>query len=306
MSVAAFLIPLLILVSGLVAFIGNLVGRAIGRKRLTLLGVRPRYTAQIVTVVTGMMITVVTLAVVLLASQDARQALFHLQEVQQQTRQLEAQIAAQQRELRALQVRDIIYQNDQEVLRTVIDGRAPFDDIRRRVQTFVDLAARAARERGAAPGPDGATIVLSPPGLAADVIARDIAERAQRMAVRMIASENTVRGLPVHATVLVFPNTVVFREGQTIATASVNGRDSRGQIENALVDLAAAAAAVAKHDGVLSPPFALTTSPVDVRLDPAIVLETVDRVKTAGTVTTVRAVALIDTYTVGPLVITFR
>jgi len=305
-SVAAFLIPLLILVSGLVAFIGNLVGRAIGRKRLTLLGVRPRYTAQIVTVITGMMITVVTLAVVLLASQDARQALFHLQEVQQQTRQLEAQIATQQRELRALQVRDIIYQNDQEVLRTVIDGRAPFDDIRRRVQTFVDLAARAARERGAAPGPDGATIVLSPPGLTADVIARDIAERAQRMAVRMIASENTVRGLPVHATVLVFPNTVVFREGQTIATASVNGRDSRGQIENALVDLAAAAAAVAKRDGVLSPPFALTTSPVDVRLDPAIVLETVDRIKTAGTVTTVRAVALIDTYTVGPLVITFR
>lgn len=306
MSVAAFLIPLLILVSGLVAFIGNLVGRAIGRKRLTLLGVRPRYTAQIVTVITGMMITVVTLAVVLLASQDARQALFHLQEVQQQTRQLEAQIATQQRELRALQVRDIIYQNDQEVLRTVIDGRAPFDDIRRRVQTFVDLASRAARERGAAPGPDGATIVLSPPGLTADVIARDIAERAQRMAVRMIASENTVRGLPVHATVLVFPNTVVFREGQTIATASVNGRDSRGQIENALVDLAAAAAAVAKRDGVLSPPFALTTSPVDVRLDPAIVLETVDRIKTAGTVTTVRAVALIDTYTVGPLVVTFR
>jgi len=305
-SVAAFLIPLLILVSGLVAFIGNLVGRAIGRKRLTLLGVRPRYTAQIVTVITGMMITVVTLAVVLLASQDARQALFHLQEVQQQTRQLEAQIATQQRELRALQVRDIIYQNDQEVLRTVIDGRAPFDDIRRRVQTFVDLASRAARERGAAPGPDGATIVLSPPGLTADVIARDIAERAQRMAVRMIASENTVRGLPVHATVLVFPNTVVFREGQTIATASVNGRDSRGQIENALVDLAAAAAAVAKRDGVLSPPFALTTSPVDVRLDPAIVLETVDRIKTAGAVTTVRAVALIDTYTVGPLVITFR
>jgi len=81
MSVAAFLIPLLILVSGLVAFIGNMVGRAIGRRRLTLLGVRPRYTAQIVTVVTGMMITVVTLAVVLLASQDARQALFHLQEV---------------------------------------------------------------------------------------------------------------------------------------------------------------------------------------------------------------------------------
>ena len=306
MSVAALLIPILILVSGLVAFIGNLVGRAIGRRRLTLLGVRPRYTAQIVTVLTGMMITVVTLAAVLLASRDARQALFHLQEVQQQTRALEAQIAAQQRELRALQVRDIIYQNDQEVLRTVIDGKAPLDDIRRRVQTFVDLAARAARQRGAAAGQDGATIIISPPGLTVDVVARDIAERAQRMVVRMIASENTVRGLPVHATILVFPNVIVFREGQTVATASVDGRGTRPQIEAALVDLAAASAAEAKRDGIISPPFALTTSPVDVRVDPAVVLETVDRVKTARAPTTVRAVALLDTYTVGPLTLTFR
>jgi uncharacterized protein (DUF3084 family) len=268
--------------------------------------VRPRYTAQIVTVLTGMMITVVTLAVVLLTSQDARQALFHLQEVQQQTRQLEAQIAAQQRELRALQVRDIIYQNDQEVLRTVIDGRDSFDDIRRRVQTFVDLAAQAARQRGAAAGQDGATVVISPPGLTVDVVARDIAERGQRMVARMIASENTVRGLPVHATILVFPNVIVFHEGQTVATASVDGRQSRPQIEAALVDLAAASAGTAKRDGVIAPPFALTTSPVDVRIDPAVVLETVDRVKAAGAATTVRAVALLDTYTVGPLTLTFR
>jgi uncharacterized protein (DUF3084 family) len=306
MSVAAFLIPLLILVSGLVAFVGNLVGRVIGRKRLTIGGLRPRYTAQIVTVVTGMIITIVTLLVVLLASEDARQALFHLQEVQRQTRQFEDEIAAQRQELRALQVRDIIYQNDQEVLRTVIDGRAPLDDIRPRVQTFVDLAARAARQRGAAAGQDGATIVIAPPGLTVDVVARDIAERAQRMVVRMIASENTVRGLPVHATILVFPNAIVFHEGQTIATASVNGRDSRTQLEAALVDLAAVSAADAKRAGVISPPFALTASPVDVRLDPAVVLDTVDRLKAAGRTANVRAVALLDTYTVGPLVITFR
>jgi uncharacterized protein (DUF3084 family) len=302
----AILIVVLILLSGLVAFIGNLVGRAIGRRRLTLLGIRPRYTAQIITVMTGMLITVVTLAAVLLVSEDARQALFHLREIQQQTRDLENQIAAQQRELRALEVRDIIYQNDQEVLRTVIDGRAPFDDIRRRVQTFVDLAAQAARQRGAAAGQDGATILIAPPGLTVEVVARDIAERRQLMVVRMIASENTVRGLPVHATVLVFPNVAVFREGQTVATAVVDGRTSRGQIESALVGLAATAAATAKRDGVISPPFALTGSPVDVRLDPAVVLQTLDRLKTMNTSATVRAVALLDTYTVGPLILTFR
>jgi uncharacterized protein (DUF3084 family) len=306
MSVAVLLIPSLILASGLVAFIGNLVGRAIGRKRLTLLGLRPRYTAQIITVVTGMLITVVTLAAVLLVSQDARQAIFHLQEVRQQTHALEDKIETQQRDLRALEVRDIIYQNDQEVLRTVIDGRAPIDEIRRRVQTFVDLAAQAARQRGAAAGQDGATIIIAPPGLTVEIVAHDIAERRQSMVVRMIASENTVRGLPVHATVLVFPNVAVFKEGEIVATAAVDGRNSRSQIESALVDLAASAAASARRDGVISPPFALTASPVDIRLDPAVVLETLDRVKTRGAPSTVRAVALLDAYTVGPLVLTFR
>lgn len=306
MTVAAFLIPILILVSGLVAWIGNLVGRGIGRRRLTLLGLRPRYTAQVITVVTGMMITVVTLAAVLLASNDARQALFHLQEVQRQTRALEAQIAQQEDELRALQVRDIVYMNDQEVARTVIDGRAPIEEVRRRVQAFFDLAAQAARERGAAPGPDGVTVRISPPGLTADAVARDVAERGQPMVVRMIASENTVRGLPVRASVIVFPNVLVFKEGQTLAARRIDGRRSRAQVESGLLDLGAQAAAAARRQGIISPPFAPASSPPDVRIDPAIFLETLDRIKAARAPLEVRAVALVDTYTTGPVLVTFR
>ncbi len=306
MNVALFLIPTLILVSGLVAFIGNLVGRNIGRRRLTLLGLRPRYTAQVITVVTGMMITVVTLAVVLLVSNDARQALFHLQEVQQQTRTLEAQIAQQQAELKALQLRDIVYMNDQEVLRTVIDGRASLDDIRRRVQAFLDLAAQAARQRGAAPGADGVTVRISPPGLAADAVAQDIAERGQLMVVRMIAIENTVRGLPVRATIIVFPNVLVFKEGQTIASRRLDGRASRTQIEAGLLDLGASAAITAKRQGIIAPLFALSTSPPDVRIDPALFLGTLDRVQASRAEVDVRAVALADAYTTGPVQLTFR
>lgn len=306
MTVAVVLIPTLILVSGLVALIGNMVGRNIGRRRLTLFGLRPRYTAQVVTVLTGMLITVVTLAVVLLVSYDARLALFHLQELRQQTQTLESRIAQQQAELRALQVRDIIYQNDQEILRTVIDGRAPLEDIRRRVQAFLDLAAQAARQRGAAPGQDGVTIHLQPPGLTADVIAQDIAERHQAMVVRMIASENTVRGLPVEATVLVFPNVVVFKEGETIAAQRLDGRADRRQVESGLLELGAKVAVVSKRKGVISPPFALVGSPPDVRIDPAIFLQTLDRVKAAGGPVEVRAVALVDTYTIGPVLVTFR
>jgi uncharacterized protein (DUF3084 family) len=306
MSVAVVLIPVLILVSGLVAFIGNLVGRNIGRRRLSIFGLRPRYTAQIITILTGMMITVVTLAVVLLVSNDARQAFFHLHEVQQQTRQLEDQITRQEAELRALQLGDVIYQNDQELLRTVIDGRAPLEDIRRRVQAFLELAAQAARQRGAAPGPDGVTVSISPRGLTTDAVADDIAERAQPMVVRMIASENTVRGLPVRATIIVFPDVLVFKEGQTIATRMLDGRSNRTVIEAGLLDLASQSGLAAQRRGIISPPFALTTSPPDVRIDPAIFLETLDRVKGSQGHVQVRAVALLDAYTVGPVQLTFR
>ena len=68
MELGVLLIPLLISLSGAIALVGNAVGRNIGRRRLSLVGLRPRYTAQIVTVVTGMLITIVTLIVVLLIS----------------------------------------------------------------------------------------------------------------------------------------------------------------------------------------------------------------------------------------------
>ncbi len=306
MNVAVILIPTLILVSGLVAFIGNLVGRNIGRRRLTLLGLRPRYTAQLITVLTGMLITVVTLAVVLLVSNDARQALFHLQELQEQTRALEAQIAQEEAALKALQVRDIIYQNDQEVLRTVIDGRAPLSDIRGRVQAFLDLAARAAQERGAAPGPDGVTIHISPPRLTVEAVAQDIAERDQPMIARMIATANTVRGLPVPAEILVFPNVLVFKEGETIAARTLGGREGRAESDVGLLDLGAAVAQVAKQKGIISPAFARASIPPDVRIDPAIFLQTLDRIKASAAPLNVRAVALQDSYTVGPVQVSFR
>jgi len=306
MTVATVLIPVLILVSGLVAFIGNLVGRSIGRRRLTLFGLRPRYTAQITTIVTGMLITVVTLAVVLLVSNDARQAFFHLQELQQQTRALEAQISQQEVQLRALQFGDVIYQNDQEILRTVIDGHAPVPDIRRRVQTFLDLAAQAARQRGLGPGTDGAIIRVSPPGVTVDSVSQDIAERAQPMVVRLIASENTVRGLPVRATLLVFPNVRVFQEGQTIASARLDGRQTRAQIEQGLLTLGSSVADLAKRRGVISPPFGLASNPPDVRIDPAILLQTLDRVQASKAVVEVQVVALTAADTVGPVELTFR
>jgi uncharacterized protein (DUF3084 family) len=270
------------------------------------LGLRPRHTAELITVVTGMLITVVTLGVVLLVSDDARQALFHLQQLQQQTNALVRQIAQEQAQLRALQFRDVVYQNDQEVLRTVIDGQAPLPDIRRRVQTFLDLAAQSARQQGLAPGPDGVLVQIYPAGVTVESVSRDIAERSQPMVVRLIATENTVRGLPLRASLLVFPDSLIFHQGEPIAVARIDGRQSRQKIEDAMLALGSAVASEARRRGVISPPFALVSAPPDVRIDPAVFLQVLDRVQESRAVVDVGAVALGDAHTVGPVQLTFR
>jgi uncharacterized protein (DUF3084 family) len=83
------LILILLIVSGIIAFVGDWIGRYIGRKRLTLFNLRPRYTAITITVATGILITVFTLVIMLLISANVRTALFGLEELETNIKNLE-------------------------------------------------------------------------------------------------------------------------------------------------------------------------------------------------------------------------
>ncbi|HOX28707.1 MAG TPA: DUF3084 domain-containing protein [bacterium] len=73
------LVLLLIVLSGLIAFIGDYVGRKAGKRRITFLNLRPRQASKIITVLTGAMIVSVTLGVLFLFSSYARTSFFGLQ-----------------------------------------------------------------------------------------------------------------------------------------------------------------------------------------------------------------------------------
>ncbi len=57
---------------GFIAYWGDLLGRRLGKRRLSLFGLRPRYTAIIFTTVTGMLIAVFTIAFMATISQRVR------------------------------------------------------------------------------------------------------------------------------------------------------------------------------------------------------------------------------------------
>lgn len=67
--------------SGLIAYLGDSIGRRIGRKRLSLFGLRPRNTAIVFTVVTGMLIAGLAVGTVLAASKDVRNRILRYDEI---------------------------------------------------------------------------------------------------------------------------------------------------------------------------------------------------------------------------------
>ena len=46
----------LMLMGGLIAFLGDKIGSKVGKKRMTLFGLRPKYTSVIVTIISGILI----------------------------------------------------------------------------------------------------------------------------------------------------------------------------------------------------------------------------------------------------------
>ena len=75
-SVAWILIVFLILLGGLIAPFGDLLGTRIGKARFSILRLRPKKTATIVTIITGGFISAISIGLLILVSEEFRQRLF--------------------------------------------------------------------------------------------------------------------------------------------------------------------------------------------------------------------------------------
>lgn len=92
-----------LLVSCLVAYVGDRVGMRIGKKRISLFGLRPRDTSSIITALTGLLIAFGTLTVLAMASDSVRTALFSMKYVQRQITELTGQLQESREEFAAME-----------------------------------------------------------------------------------------------------------------------------------------------------------------------------------------------------------
>jgi uncharacterized protein (DUF3084 family) len=93
------LIFTVIIISGLIAFVGDWVGLKIGKKRVTIFGLRPHFTAIFITVISGILIAVITVTILAISSNDVRTALFGMEELNEKLSYLSWEVELRNRQL---------------------------------------------------------------------------------------------------------------------------------------------------------------------------------------------------------------
>ncbi len=103
MLVGLKILAIIAVMGGIIAYVGDKIGTKVGKQRMSLFGLRPKYTSIVVTIITGLMIAAATVGVLSISSRSVRTALFGLDQMYAQMEELNQQIAAKNEELKARQ-----------------------------------------------------------------------------------------------------------------------------------------------------------------------------------------------------------
>lgn len=151
------LIATLIAVSAVVAWAGDIIGMKLGKKRITFLSLRPKYTSRIISVLTGVGIALATLFVISVASEPVRTALFSMKFVQNQITTLTAELNQNRDSLQSMTVDlfesrgDLQEKQDElsNVERKLAEGTKNLEDARRQLADMKAVKEKTELEQAA-------------------------------------------------------------------------------------------------------------------------------------------------------------
>ncbi|MBV8344967.1 MAG: DUF3084 domain-containing protein [Candidatus Eremiobacteraeota bacterium] len=224
--------------AGIVAYVGDRVGHQVGRKRLSLFGIRPRYTSTIVAIATGMIIALVVTLVAIFASQQVKTAFFKLASINQQI----AELQSRQRDLEAkVNSGRLVFPVDTLMVPfyRIIDQNATQTQ---RLATIRDYYFFAVKYVNATYPRLGLRPYAIPPdadkklsGLAGDLTTAAKLSQANVM-LTVTSDQNLFENDQIHFAINVTPDIRYFQKGQVIAQLVIPGK-SGASINIALIQL---------------------------------------------------------------------
>jgi len=221
----------IVIVAGVVAYVGDRVGHQVGRRRLTLFGLRPKYTSTIVAVGTGMLIALSVTVVALIASESVRTAFFRLGEINARIHALQAQAATQERELNTTRNRRLVLSKFAPIYVNfvVFNKDQPAAVQLKTFSDFFDETVRAANARFAKPpyalipnkkkssDPEVRKLLVQQ---LADVADRD---RIDPVLLLPVADRNIFRGDQLSFSFEAYADIRLARAGEVLASTDVAG-----------------------------------------------------------------------------------
>ena len=137
------------LLGGVIALLGDRVGMKVGKKRLSLCGLRPKYTSMIITVVTGILIAGTTLLLLTLVSNDVRTALFRMKALQTELVQTRSDLDEAKTRLRQVEAETKALQESKVAL------EIERDRLHKEIEAYAgEVALQRANAHGAETGED--------------------------------------------------------------------------------------------------------------------------------------------------------
>ncbi|MGB8266668.1 MAG: DUF3084 domain-containing protein [Candidatus Velthaea sp.] len=227
-------------VAGLVAYIGDRVGHQVGRRRLTLFGLRPKYTSTIVAVATGMVIALTVILAGLALSSVFRNAVFRLGAVNAEIAALQSQAVVLRKEVDTTRNGRIVLPVLYPIANIFLTIRADQPDaiLLPKLSELFDKTVTAANRQFSRPPYDLKPYKhkSSEPEIQAD-LKRELTKIRDDLANHAYAPDSTVLLAPVVGQNLFAGDTISFgfehyvdkriaAAGETLSTVDVNGGSS--------------------------------------------------------------------------------
>ena len=138
----------LLILGGVLSTLGDRLGSRVGKARLSLFGLRPRQTAVVITVLTGSLISALSLGLMLLVSRQLRVGLFELNDLEARLRSSRSDLKGSRQAQREARQQLAEARADEIKARKILaDAQARADELRTTLQPLQEQTRRLEAER---------------------------------------------------------------------------------------------------------------------------------------------------------------
>ncbi|MBI2266080.1 MAG: DUF3084 domain-containing protein [Armatimonadetes bacterium] len=295
-------ILILVVMGGVIAYVGDNVGRRFGRKKLTIFRLRPRYTSMIFTIAFGMLISLATVIILSLVSLEARTALFGMRKLKEERASLERQVEALSRRTN---LGLLVFPLNHPILMEEVQGGQSPEAIQKTLSRLLaranELAIRKNNEiarlrREPTIREDQKLVWYRQEDY--DSAVQELAKRKGNCIVIAASYQNAFLGDPVILRFNFAESKLIFKEKEVITSSMIDGRQGRKEVLVRLFRLLGKLQSVALERGMLPDPL---TSNFGGDVQVASLLDRSDEIVRAGRPQKVLIIAKQPIWTAGPL-----